>query len=251
MYLGQLQRGAEALENFKKGAALIKRDYETACGNAGPGSMEASHIRMQLSAAYCSLAEMYLTDLCFENEAEKSCEMYLKQALDLNPEDPQALQAFASFCISKNKPDDARIHILKALKGIEESMRTHNDLSAEENFVFELLPFEFRVCTARILIELKEYTKAISLLDQLVEEDDEVVEVWILLGHCHISENDGEAAGECLSRGKEMVTEFLKADADNLLFREQKDRIESLEKKAQNITTGCSSQENAEPTTSA
>lgn len=38
-------------------------------------------IKDQVCSTYCSIAELYLTDLCFEPEAEKACEEALQEAL--------------------------------------------------------------------------------------------------------------------------------------------------------------------------
>ena len=45
-------------------------------------------IRRQLCGAYCSVSELYLTDLCCEPNAEQNCESALQTALELD--DPQS-----------------------------------------------------------------------------------------------------------------------------------------------------------------
>merc|ERR1712038_476026 len=40
--------------------------------------------RKQLCGAYCSMAELYLTDLCYEPNAEQECERSLTLALELD-----------------------------------------------------------------------------------------------------------------------------------------------------------------------
>ena len=44
------------------------------------------------------------------------------------------------------------------------------------------LLYTTRLSTARMLIELEEWEKAVNVLDGLVEEDDEIVDPWYLLG---------------------------------------------------------------------
>jgi hypothetical protein len=84
-----------------------------------------------------------------------------------------------------------------------------------------LLPsFEFRSSTARILIEVGELDKAISLLERLVSENDEIADVWLLLAECHLakaaqdSNNDtaSQLAKECLQRGEELCNRLLVFD---------------------------------------
>ena len=59
-------------------------------------------------------------------------------------------------------------------------------------------PYPFRISTAKILTELKEYEKAFDVLERLVREDDEVVEVWYLMGWVYYLCEEMPAAKDCL-----------------------------------------------------
>lgn len=81
------------------------------------------HDRKKLCAAHCSIAELYLTDLCEEPEAEASCEAALTAALALDDEKtnarggaplPDALQTMANFRLSQSRVTEAVDCILKA-----------------------------------------------------------------------------------------------------------------------------------------
>ena len=50
-----------------------------------------------------------------------------------------------------------------------------------------------RISTARMLIELEEWDKATQVLDGLTEEDDEVIDVWYLLGWLNKLRSDNES----------------------------------------------------------
>ncbi|XP_058868553.1 uncharacterized protein LOC117435683 [Acipenser ruthenus] len=60
--------------------------------------------------------------------------------------------------------------------------------TAEEYSVEQLLeknvfpPYESRITTTKLLIEAEEYELATEILESLLEEDDEVVQVWYLFG---------------------------------------------------------------------
>ena len=41
-------------------------------------------VLLLLCTAYCALAELYLTDLCFEEDAEQSCQAALDQSMQYN-----------------------------------------------------------------------------------------------------------------------------------------------------------------------
>ncbi|KAF6739565.1 putative assembly chaperone of rpl4, partial [Oryzias melastigma] len=54
--------------------------------------------------------------------------------------------------------------------------------SAEEDAQKVIPPYESRITTAKLLIECEEYEMAVDVLEGLLEEDDEVVQVWYLSG---------------------------------------------------------------------
>lgn len=56
---------------------------------------------------------------------------------------------------------------------------------ASQNFdPVEVCPLLYttRLSTSRMLIELEEWEKSVQVLDGLIEEDDEIVDTWYLLG---------------------------------------------------------------------
>ena len=62
----------------------------------------------------------------------------------------------------------------------------------------DLPPYEFRINTAKLLIELEQYEDASYVLGQLMREDDEVVQVWYMFGWLYFITSDYAAALECL-----------------------------------------------------
>ena len=186
MYLGQLQDAQLAVQSFNKGLALLRRDYQRAqeaeTGSTGPDS---NLLKDQLCAGYCAVAELYMTDLCLHEDAEKRCEEMLQQARELRPENVQVLQALSSFRISQCKPEEARPLVLRAANVISEAFEKRNSFT-QLGDVEELPPYEFRACTAKILLELSENARAVSLLQDLVQEDDEIIETWVLLVQAHV-----------------------------------------------------------------
>ena len=176
--------------------------------------------RHQLAAAYCTAAELYLTDLCFEENAEQDCEWYIQQALKLTDDDDDdgvgepiidALQAAASLRLSQNKGMEAVTYILRAfaqmqggcealasLVGMREANKPGEAMELAETEAVQQLPgFEFRCQTAKLFLEcaaiLKEQDDkdprrtqclqaAVDVLGSLMAENDEVVEIWSLAG---------------------------------------------------------------------
>ena len=84
LYLGQCSCGSDSLSAINKGIKLltiqltsIQQQTDSNGGSNGSGSgsgSEISKIKSELSSAYCSVCELYMTDLCYDDNAESECE---------------------------------------------------------------------------------------------------------------------------------------------------------------------------------
>lgn len=64
MYLGQMSSGVEAIGYFKRGIELMTKECGShSCASAVESSGNGASLKMDISNAYCSMAEVYLTDL--------------------------------------------------------------------------------------------------------------------------------------------------------------------------------------------
>lgn len=249
LYLGQLSAGTEALTALRVGVSELQRSVSTIDrliaskddGEANQmdvdGELNTMNLKRflvetkrQLCAAYCSIAELYLTDLCEEPDAEKSCEAALKAAVEIDesaeiknnnfeseigPSPPDALQTMANLRLSQSRVPEAVDCIMKAYDRMRvgcEAMSSLVGLSIDskeeiqEAKARELLEvdaastlpeYSFRLQTAKIMLEcsslvdasIKERCSesAIQVLGSLMAENDEVIEVWYLLGCAFMS----------------------------------------------------------------
>jgi len=264
LYLGQLSSSCEALTSFQTGVQELRKAVailDRLCitqPNQSADKMDIDNddemsmdqlsryldeTRRQLCSAHCSIAELYLTDLCDEPDAEANCERELEAALKLddisfkvysdvpksNTQDnenqltvppPDALQTMANLRMSQSRPHDALGCILKAYERMKigcEAMsalvglnKEADDLESKEK-AHELLEvdaasslpsYEFRCQTAKLFMEIasvidsekkqassdnesvrgKCAEASIQILGSLMAENDEVIEVWYLLG---------------------------------------------------------------------
>ena len=62
LYLGQLTEGHVAVAHISKGIEVLTKEMEGRVGVACGGSEEGGDGNVELSDAYCALAEIYLTD---------------------------------------------------------------------------------------------------------------------------------------------------------------------------------------------
>jgi len=129
--------------------------------------------RRKLASARATVAELYLTDLCFAENAESECESYVALALQILDEhdgEPMvdALQTAASLRLSQQRNAEARQYILrvyeKMKKGCEalaklvglddENKKSKRSVELEEVGAADSLPsFDFRCQTAKLLLE--------------------------------------------------------------------------------------------------
>jgi len=234
-YLGQSTAdGKEALQCYQDGIEQLKYSFdilikqeEVMCSNPNnsiifsPKEM-IRETKNRLCAAYCSIAELYLTDLCFEPDAEQNCEAAVELALQLDNSSPEPLQIKANLRLRQSNVEDATTFILKAYQELEtgctalaslvgyavqnndddDDVIIASELNSSQQDAADRLPgFDFRIQTAKILLECADSLNekitmeeeerhngnqcaeaAIQVLGSLMAVDDEVIEIWYLLG---------------------------------------------------------------------
>lgn len=194
MYLGQLFEGAQAVECYQKGIELMLKEKENqqalevaaACGE--PQSVTDSDI----SGAYSAIAELYMTDLCFEDEAESKCKTFIEKAIDIDKENPEGYQLMASFLLSKDDKENAKDVMKKSVSLWLPKFKAldKGEVTGQENTdPVEAVPlgYDTRISTTKILIEVDEYETAIDVAEGLLDENDEVPQVWYLIGWANFS----------------------------------------------------------------
>ncbi|XP_072041927.1 uncharacterized protein [Amphiura filiformis] len=183
MYLGQLMEGKKAIECFQKGVEIMTKELhksqsEGACAAA---ESEVAVSESDISSAYCSMAEIYLTDACFEEEAETRCKECLDKAIEHNPSNAEAFQILASYWLSMENKKEATDAIQKSVSLWLPRMQKAEDDDDDDDETVPL-PYTSRIAAAQILIELEQLDTAEEILEGLLEEDDEVVQVWYMMG---------------------------------------------------------------------
>ena len=184
-----------------------------------PGYEETlGEMNSDIAAAFCALAEVYMTDLCDVEDAQETCLTLMHKALDYNPRSAQALQVrrrvvfksdhtaplspspktLASVHMSMAEPDEARTFLDRSLAlwlrpekssekdGVDGEDDADDDeaedaeesgMDVGEDELDELPPYEFRINTAKLLLELGDTQRALVVLEQLLLEDDEIMQV--------------------------------------------------------------------------
>ncbi|EXX55631.1 uncharacterized protein OCT59_019783 [Rhizophagus irregularis] len=198
MYMGQLSCGLEAISYFQNGVNLMISEYDNSSktitttttttttnsslqdlqddeSNESNESNKQNQLNRKISNALCSMTEIYLTDCCFEVDAEQKCEEYLNKALELDLLNPEVYQLLASVRLSQQRNDDAKIALEKSLDLWINLDPGHSSIPS----------YESRISLVKLLIELSQYTKALNVLEILQKENDEVFDLWYLYGLCY------------------------------------------------------------------
>jgi len=241
MYYGQLIGGHDALQAFKNGigcmlktrgsiiekqAAARQRELTNAftMGEHEGEQVLAQQLQAidkQISSGYTSMAELYVTDCCDDDGAERECEKLLQLALTSCPDNPDALYASANLRTIQGRVDDATelmtrcLSVLAACRARSiESMGVlalgapdQQDPDAPVQAAINLydVSYELRVACAKLALELGQLKPAYTLLEQLLEEDDRVIEVSHLAAVCAHSLGDFRAGLAHIERASELL----------------------------------------------
>jgi len=188
----QIFTGVESRDLYCKGVELIL---------AGAASSDSA---AQLSTAYVALSELYMSDLCDAPEAESESAKYISLAIEADSSNPEAWQAEASFKLIIADVEGAKTSIARSL---ELWLPQHTEFLEKGEGSETSLSYNSRLGTVKILLDLEMFEEATQICDALLEEDDEVVAPWYLLGWLNYLRNDQDYWGNVrhyLSRAKQV-----------------------------------------------
>lgn len=181
------------------GSASIEL-YETAINQLRGEIPKSSDAKQMLVAALCGSAELYMSDLCMEPDAESRCERYVSEALLVDPDSSEAWATMASLRVSQTREADAVVAIKRSIESWTTAIP--DDYPAEE-----LPSYASRFTAARIAVEVGELPLAIDVCERLREEDDQLPDLWYLAGWAWVlmserEKEEGKIPAECLSEAR-------------------------------------------------
>lgn len=177
LFLAELSEegGQDTVQWFERGAAALRKQIQTLAqmSNRTPEQeMTYEEKQLKLGGVLCAVAEVYMTDLSWEDDAEQRCETLITEAMLIAPNSPETLQTVANVRISQERADEART-------ALKRSMDIWKDLPPEDPAI---PAFPTRIALARLLLETELMEEALVVLERLVMDDDESVEAWYLGG---------------------------------------------------------------------
>ncbi|KAJ4338435.1 hypothetical protein N0V87_003978 [Didymella glomerata] len=233
LWLAQLNEegGVESVKWFEKGIEVLRRELEELDGKlVKKADVEEllEEKRMKIATALCGIAEVYMTDLSWEADAEAQCETAVTEALMVAPNNPEPFQTLGNIRLSQARKEDAQA-------ALKRSMELWADLEADDP---KMPNFPTLISLTRHLMEAEMEEEALEVLERLVNENEESIEAWYLGGWClHLLAAKQKAAGGELEK---TVPSLLKASREWLVrctkkYDEQEHEDERLKEHAEEL----------------
>lgn len=229
-YLAQLQQAEEALHSYTTGIHYLQVE----CDSCMDSSLQDAY-RKQISRAYSSISELYLTDLCLEENAESKCEEAVEKSLEIDVDNLDGMLTKASLRLSQCRPNDAAT-VAEILLGKVNTLRETASSKTIQQEMEDSDPSEVGevssalcVSLAKILLECScvqpsFVEETMFLLESLLDENDEQIEVWLLLGIACISSTPPdveEATGHFLHTKSLIEVERKAESGDSLAYESE------------------------------
>lgn len=207
--LAQLSTANDSLGYYSEAARILKGLLPSVTDTEVLKTMHR-----QLSNIFASAAELYLTDLCFEEGAESRCEALVAESIAADASNPEGLRLQADLRLSQDRKEDAKASMLACLA-------LWKDLSFDD---LQYPLYEQRLAMSKVLLEVELFEEATEVLEGLLEEDDSVIDSWYLLGIAQVSLKDAEGAIEALVSVLALMVRLPVNDLD----QEQKESVYGL-----------------------
>lgn len=194
LWMAQLSEtgGQDSVRWFERGASALRSQIQVLADLPKRTPEQEAALeekKRKLAGTLCGVAEVYMTDLSWEPDAEQRCEALVTEATLVAPGLAESWQTVANVRISQQRVEDARAALTRSMEIWAGLPSTHPDVP----------DFPARVGLTRLLLEVEMEKEAMDVVERLVGDDDESVEAWYLGGWGqYIS---GEKAKEQISNG--------------------------------------------------
>lgn len=195
LYIAQLQQGREALSSYQQALYYLQQLRQSS-----EDVLATTAFDKQLVKSYCGMAELYLTDLCYDENAEHLCEESIMQALSIDPKSIDASHALANIRLSQSRPIDAAelvegvFKIISAIREHVNSRTVLEDLRSPETHDKvmnthrpDVPSLEICISTVKMMLECAAIKPsfaedALLFSADLLNDDDENIELWYIAG---------------------------------------------------------------------
>lgn len=192
LWLGQLVGGRTGIDWYERGISGLQQDIaedEESLVKGDLGRVEeetrkaVAYKRRKLCETLCGIVEIWMTDLCMEEEAEAQCDSLMKRALETDATHAESWSVLASVRISQLRNDEAK----------EALLRAWDIFRAEKEPVLGSV-----MQLTKMLIEMGLLDEAIDAAARVHDLNDEEIEGFYLEGLASFTkwQQDEKEAGE-------------------------------------------------------
>ncbi|KAJ9095522.1 hypothetical protein QFC19_007503 [Naganishia cerealis] len=196
-YVGQIIGGSDGLQYLDVSLRRLEQQIEEVNNNnttsivnaADYGSKDdiLAYLIKKMNQGIFAKIEIWMTDLCMEEEAETQCDQLINYSLSLDGENPEALSLLSSIRISQQRPEDAKQALVKSWdlfnvkkQKLEESANSKADKQEDATDVgleyVELI--QPLMTVARFAIELELYDLAITVASNIQDINEDALETY-------------------------------------------------------------------------
>lgn len=203
--LAQLSLGKEAETYYLQGLKYLEETSNTASFEF----LNKEETQNLCASGWASLAEIYMTDLCEEENAEAKCREAVSRSLATNELSLESQRMAMELSLVLGEKELALEHA-SCLKQIlclsqKEMEDANHDYECDDDDISEEQitnhSFEARLAISRTFIELGMYDEALELLSKLLQEDEECPDLWYLSGLACELNRDVEDSVEMANSG--------------------------------------------------
>lgn len=161
---------------YKKGIQVLGADAESY--QAGKREEDIIVAVRHIGSAYASIADLYMTDLCDEPEAEEHCQNALNEAFKVDKDNIEAHQSMANLRLVRNNDQEAKKHLTVVFQQIQKIREALNEVAVIDvmkqqshqniNQLRQMPSVDFRLHTANLLVKIEEYKKSVKILDSII-----------------------------------------------------------------------------------
>lgn len=163
MECGQLNQGEHAYRYYEVAVEILDRLLS---------ENECEDTRKALSSLYCTMAELYCTDLCDHDDADVACKQLLGLSMETYPRNPEVYIGMANLSLITGD----RVTAMSSLESFVALVNDNVDVA-----------YEIRMEAVKMFFEIGRPMDAAELAESLLEENDESAEIWGLAAMCYAS----------------------------------------------------------------
>ncbi|KAK6203210.1 uncharacterized protein RJT21DRAFT_119350 [Scheffersomyces amazonensis] len=198
-YLGQIIGGHDGIDSLNVGLQKLQNQLEIINSNTTDKLLIElstlyktkesliSYLIKKLNQGIFAKIEIWMTDLCMEDEAETQCNELINYSLQLDNQNPEALSLLSSIRISQQRNEEAKQALLKSWElfqikksQLEEAANKHQqeDIDSFEvglEYVDLIQPL---LTLAKFAIELELYDITITIVSNVQDINENILDTY-------------------------------------------------------------------------